>query len=93
MTKVWLLATLRDGRCQFEVDSESAMVRGLASLVAEPFSEALPGDVLRFRCSILEESKIESRVTPTRRQGLLALEAAIHAFAEICTTNNPHESS
>jgi sulfur transfer protein SufE len=60
------------------------MVRGLASLVVECFSEAPPGDIMEFRCSILEASKLEARVTPTRRLGLVGLEAAIHAFARTC---------
>lgn len=84
MTKVWLNAEFRNGRCHFEVDAESAMVRGLASLIAESFCEALPLEILEFKSSILEESRLATRITPTRQQGLLALEAAIREFAKHC---------
>jgi cysteine desulfuration protein SufE len=84
LTKVWLLPALAEGRCVFEVDSESAMVRGLAELVAEPFSGATPREISEFRSSILELCQLDARITPTRRQGLAHLEAAIRAFAASC---------
>jgi cysteine desulfuration protein SufE len=85
MTKVWLHAQFIEGRCIFEVDSESAMVRALASLIAEPFSGARPREAAEFRSSILALSGLEAKITPTRRQGLAHLEAAILAFAAACT--------
>ncbi len=84
LTKVWLHSNLLDGRCVFEVDSESAMVRALASLVAELFSGATPQEALNFRSTILEHSRLEAKITPTRRQGLAHLETAILAFASSC---------
>ena len=84
LTKVWLRARLCEGRCSFEVDSESAMVRGMASLIAEPFAGASPREALAFECRILELSQLENRITPTRRNGLSQLERAIRTFAQAC---------
>lgn len=81
MTRVWLAASLSEGRCTFEVDAESAMVRALASLVAEPFSGATPLEALEFECRILQACGLETRITPTRRHGLAQVEGAIRAFA------------
>ena len=80
-TRVWLAPSLESGRCIFEVDSESAMVRGLAALVADVYSGATPQEVLRFRCTILSEARLLGRITPTRQHGLSQLESAIHAHA------------
>ena len=88
LTKVWLHAQLVDGLCVFEVDSESAMVRALAALVAEPFSGAPAREAAAFRSSILALSGLETKITPTRRQGLAHLEAAILAFASSCLAHS-----
>lgn len=80
-TRVWLVGSLSNGVCNFQVDSESAIVKGMASLIAEVYSGSPPSAVLAFRCSILGEAGLQKRITPTRLHGLAQLEAAIHAFA------------
>ena len=80
-TKVWLKASLRDGLCIFEVDSESGMVRGLASLVSEVYTETTPEQTAQFECEILEVAKLQRLVTPTRQNGLAHLQNAIRNFA------------
>ena len=84
LTKVWLHARLVDGHCNFEVDSESSMVRGLASLIAETFARARAHEVLEFECQILELSQLKNRITPTRLHGLSQLERTIRGFAQAC---------
>jgi cysteine desulfuration protein SufE len=81
-TKVWLVSALREGRCWFEVDSESQMVRGLASLLVDCYTGSTPGEIASFACSIVAEAGFERRITPTRLHGLTQVEAAIKAFAQ-----------
>lgn len=81
-TKVWLKSALRDGLCIFEVDSESGMVRGLASLVSEVYSETSPEDAASFSCEIFEAARLIRLITPTRQNGLAQLQAAIRSFAK-----------
>lgn len=80
-TRVWLRCRRDGGKCYFEVDSESAMVRGLAALFTEVYSGAAPEEVLHFECAILERVGLARRITPTRLHGLRQLEAAIKAYA------------
>ncbi len=80
-TKLWLTSTCSEGRFLYLVDSESALVRGLACLYAETYSGATSAEILAFQCSVLSGAKLSSRITPTRLHGLLQLEGAIHAFA------------
>lgn len=84
VTKVWLAPRFEDGHCFFEVDSESVMVRGMASLVAEVYSGTAPVQINAFSCTILAAAGLERRITPTRLHGLAMLEAAIKAFAASC---------
>ena len=80
-TRVWLAASMEAGLCVFEVDSESAMVRGLATLICEVYSGTAAAAAAEFECRILEETKLEHRITPTRLHGLAELQSKIRAFA------------
>ena len=81
-TKVWLVPTLREGRCWFEVDSESQMVRGLASLLVDCYTGSTAEEIASFSCSIVLDAGFERRITPTRLHGLTQVEAAMKAFAQ-----------
>lgn len=82
VTKVWLRSQqLPNGLCQFDIDSESALVRGLAALFAEVYSETLPQDVAQFSSNLLELARLDRMITPTRQQGLLELQHAMRRFA------------
>ena len=80
-TKVWLLPECRDGVCRFQVDSESSIVRGLASLITEVFSGTPAADAADFESKIIERLGFARMITPTRLHGLLKLEETIRAFA------------
>jgi cysteine desulfuration protein SufE len=80
-TKVWLLPEYRDGICRFQVDSESSIVRGLASLITEVFSGTPPSEAADFESRIIERLGFARVITPTRLHGLLKLEETIRAFA------------
>ncbi|NBV86758.1 MAG: SufE family protein [Verrucomicrobia bacterium] len=82
MTKLWLRPQMKADLCFFDVDSESAVVRGLAALYAEVYSGATPAEIAAFDCTILAAIKLESRITPTRLQGLALLQQAIRSFAK-----------
>ena len=82
MTKLWLLPRMEAGVCVFDVDSESAVVRGLAALCVEVYSGATPTEVADFECTILAAVKLESKITPTRLQGLALVQQAIRSFAK-----------
>ena len=80
-TKLWLHPQLEAGTCRFDVDSESAVVRGLAALIAEVYSGVVPTEAAAFDCTILSAAKLERYITPTRIQGLALLQKAIRNFA------------
>jgi cysteine desulfuration protein SufE len=80
-TKVWILAEHQDGVCRFQADSESSVVRGLASLIAEVFSGTTAAEAAEFESKIIERLGFERMITPTRLHGLAKLEETIRAFA------------
>jgi len=82
-TKVWLVSTLRNGRCWFEVDSESQMVRGLAALLVDCYTGSTSEEIAVFGCSVVADAGLERRITPSRLHGLAQVEGAIKAFAQL----------
>jgi cysteine desulfuration protein SufE len=78
---VWLACELRDGRCMYRADADSPLVRGLVTLLAEFFSGFTPADLLSAEVDPLEALGLIHNLSPTRRNGLNAVRAAIRAYA------------
>ena len=58
------------------------MVRGLVGLLADFFNNATPLEITTSDADPLELLDLKRGLTPTRRNGLAAVSAAIHAFAK-----------
>ena len=68
-SRVWLLPSLEDGRCRFQMDAESSLVRGLASVLCEIYDGADPREVEAVETDVLETLRIAENLSPTRRHG------------------------
>jgi cysteine desulfuration protein SufE len=79
---VWLVPELRNGRCHFRSDAESPLVRGLVALVCEFFSGFTPTEILAADLDPVDALGLARNLSPTRRNGLAAVRAAIRAFAQ-----------
>ena len=77
----WVAADLREGRCQFQGDADSPLVRGLLKLLCDFYSGATPGDVLATEPALLEELGLARNLSPTRLNGLRSVRAKIREFA------------
>jgi cysteine desulfuration protein SufE len=53
MSKLWFIPSYRDGQCFFQADSDSAVVKGIASLLCEFYSGSTPGEILSYNRSFL----------------------------------------
>lgn len=78
---VWLVSALRDGVCEFRADAESPLVRGLVLLQCDFFSGFPPAALAHTEVDPLEALGLAKNLSPTRRNGLAAVRAAIRAFA------------
>jgi cysteine desulfuration protein SufE len=81
ISRVWVASETFDGRCRFKLDADSGLVRALAHLVCEIFQDGTPSDILAHSGDILEDLKITSQLTPTRRNGLAQVRERIRALA------------
>ncbi|MFT5311949.1 MAG: cysteine desulfuration protein SufE [Paraglaciecola sp.] len=82
-SSVWLVSTERDGKLQFQADSDAVIVNGLLALVMAVFNHKTMAQILNFDIKgYFKELDLERHITPTRGSGLHAIVAKIQALAK-----------
>ncbi|MCC5806687.1 MAG: SufE family protein [Opitutales bacterium] len=81
VSNVHLLEALEDGRCQFRVEADSAIVKGIAALLCDLYSGEPPECVVAREPDFLEEFGITQHLSPNRRNGLTQVYKRMKAFA------------
>ncbi len=81
VSRVWLGASLENGRCRFACDAESPMVKGLVCLLCDVYDGTTPEDAAATEPDLWDTLGLRNNLTPTRQNGLAAVRAAIKAFA------------
>ena len=69
-SKLWLVPEFSEGRCRFRVDSDSVLVKGIAALLAEMYSECTPEEIVELDPSFLEELGIREHLSHNRKNAL-----------------------
>lgn len=80
LSRLWLLTELREGRCWFEADSDSQIVRALAGLVCRYYRGRTAAEILNQPGLDLGALGL-SLATTNRRNALSRVETAIRNFA------------
>ena len=91
MSKLWLVPEYSGERCKFRVDSDAAIVKGIAAILAELFSDATPQEILRFDAAFLHEIGLSQYLSPNRRNSLSILFNRFTGFAENCQAESVGE--
>jgi cysteine desulfuration protein SufE len=81
LSNLWLQSEFRDGACYFRADSDSAIVKGLATVICDLFSGLAPNEILQADLAPLRQAGLWQQLTPNRRTGLSRLVDNIHEFA------------
>ncbi|MBA6297038.1 SufE family protein [Colwellia sp. MB02u-9] len=82
-SNVWLVSTERDGKLQFQADSDAVIVNGLLALVIAVFNDKTMTQILDFDINgYFKALDLERHITPTRGNGLQAIVAKIQAIAK-----------
>jgi cysteine desulfuration protein SufE len=89
MSQLWLVPEMRAGLCAFRADSDSAIVKGLAGLLCELYSDATPAAVLAVEPDFLAEVGILQHLSGNRRNGLGRIRDRIKRFAAAAGTAPP----
>jgi cysteine desulfuration protein SufE len=81
VAKVWFVPEFSGGRCQFQADSESAIVKGIAVLLCDFYSGQPPEEIVQKSPAFLEDLGITQHLTPNRRNSLGKIRQEMQNFA------------
>ncbi|MEI6350805.1 MAG: SufE family protein [Verrucomicrobiota bacterium] len=70
VSKVWLAASLENGRCRFRLHAESVLVKGLLSVLCEMYDGASPAEIIAVEPELFEALGIARNLSPTRLNGI-----------------------
>ena len=84
MSQLWVVPEYHDGLCAFNSESDSAIVKGIASLLCDFYSDAKPEEIIRTDADFLGEVGITQHLSPNRRNGLSRIVESIQRFAQSC---------
>lgn len=82
VSRVWLHGALVDGRTHFACDAESPMVKGLAALLCEIYTDSDPAEVAAIEPKIWEDCGFTKMLSPTRLNGLANMRNRIREMAD-----------
>lgn len=80
-SNLWLYPETREGRCYFNVDSDSAVTKGVAALLSELYSGSHPEEIIELDDSFLQEIGVPQLLSPNRRNGVTNLNGKIRDYA------------
>jgi cysteine desulfuration protein SufE len=81
-SRVWLVGRVEHGRCHFQMDADSPVVKGLVALLCELYDGATAAEVECIEPEVISALGMERQLSPTRLNGLASVRATMRAFAE-----------
>ena len=85
-SRLWLQASLEEGRCRFRADSESAILKAFVSLLCELYDGLDPTEVRAHEPGFLRTTGLETQLTENRRRTLERVRQAMCEFAVSVTS-------
>lgn len=82
LAKLWIVSKFEDGRCYYECDSDSLVVKAVAGMLCDLYSGATPAEVLAHSPDFLAPLGITQHLTPNRRNALSRVWETIRDFAQ-----------
>jgi cysteine desulfuration protein SufE len=80
-SKVWLHADYRNGKLYFTADSDAQITKGLVSMVVQVLSGHTPREIAEADLYFIQAIGLQSHLSPTRANGLLAMIKQIRMYA------------
>ncbi|MGJ8649601.1 MAG: SufE family protein [Opitutaceae bacterium] len=84
MSQLWVVPEFKDGLCYFRSESDSAIVKGIAELLCNFYSDQKPEEIVETDAEFLAEVGITQHLSPNRRNGLSRIVESIQRFAKSC---------
>ena len=81
-SQLWLVPELRDEKLYFLVDSDAAIPKGIAVILAEVYSGLSCQEILELEPTLFEELGIQEHLSMSRRNGLSQLYKQVYLYAQ-----------
>jgi cysteine desulfuration protein SufE len=81
LSNLWVVPTFSDGRCHYRCDADSVVVKAVAGLLCDFYSDAPPAEILALDPSFLRAAGVTAHLTSHRRNALTKVWALIRDFA------------
>lgn len=88
MSQLWVVPEYKDNKCYYHSESDSAIVKGIAELLCEFYSDANPDEIVKTDAEFLGEVGITQHLSPNRRNGLSRIVESIQRFAKSCLSQS-----
>ena len=88
MSQLWVVPEFKNGLCHYQSESDSAIVKGIANLICDFYSGALPKEIVETSADFLSEVGITQHLSPNRRNGLSRIVESIQRFAKSCSADS-----
>ncbi|MEP1095700.1 MAG: SufE family protein [Cyclobacteriaceae bacterium] len=80
-SKVWMTAKLENGKVHFEADSNTAITKGLVSLLVRVFNQTVPEDIISAEIYFPNQIGMDRFIGTQRSNGFGAMIKQIKLFA------------
>lgn len=80
-SRVWLHASMDDGRIIFTADSDAVITKGIVNLLIRVFSGQKPDDILGADTTFIDKIGLKEHLSPTRSNGLMSMIKQMRLYA------------
>ncbi|EOQ89671.1 Fe-S metabolism associated domain protein [Leptospira yanagawae serovar Saopaulo str. Sao Paulo = ATCC 700523] len=81
-SRVWVAPKLKEGKLEFDADSDTALTKGLIAILIRVFSGQSPEDIANASLSFIEEVGLSKFLSISRRNGLFSMVQKLKGYAE-----------
>lgn len=82
-SKVWLNASLKDGKVVYEADSNTVITKGIIAILIRVLSNQKPDDILANDLGFIESIGLHTLLSSQRSNGLTAMIKLIRQYAKV----------
>ena len=80
-SKVWIIASYREGKVYFKAKSDAIIVKGIVALLIRVLSGRTPDEILENELFFIDKIGLTEHLSPTRSNGLVSMVKRMKRFA------------
>lgn len=80
-SKVWVHASMKDGKVTFTADSDAIITKGIIAILIRAFSNQSPQAIIDADTAFIDDIGLKEHLSPTRANGLVSMIKQIKLYA------------